>query len=168
MRDNKRFQCGEEMDVPPKLFLGATATPLSEPVSRLAEKIDSGANFIQTQFVFDVKKFADWIKQVKDLGLDRRAHILAGVGPIRSVKMAEFMRTIPGIEVPDEVIKRLKGAQNPREEGIKLCVDIIQQLKEIDGVAGVHIMAIAWEESIPQIVETAGLLPRPTVSAQPV
>ena len=168
MRDEKKFQCGEEMDVEPRLFIGAAANPFAEPFeyrpSRLAKKITAGADFIQTQLVYNVPKFAEYMKRVRDLGLHEKCYILAGVGPIKSVGMARYMQnSVPGMDVPEEIVARIKGVpkEQRRQEGIKQCVDIIQQIREIPGVAGVHIMAIEWEEAVPQIVELAGLLPRP-------
>ncbi len=168
MRDEKKFQCGEEMDVEPRLFIGAAANPFAEPFeyrpSRLAKKIAAGADFIQTQLVYNVPKFAEYMKRVRDLGLHEKCYILAGVGPIKSVGMARYMQnSVPGMDVPEEIVARIKGVpkEQRRQEGIKQCVDIIQQIREIPGVAGVHIMAIEWEEAVPQIVELAGLLPRP-------
>lgn len=172
MRDERKFQCGEEMMVEPRLFIGAAENPFADPfefrVMRLAKKVAAGADFIQTQIVYNLDKFAEWMKMVRDRGLHEKVKILAGVAPIKSVGAARYMKTkVPGMDVPDSIIERLKGV--PKEEvpkeGIKLCVDIIRQLRQIPGVAGVHIMAIEWEEAVPQIVEAAGLLPRPAVGA---
>jgi methylenetetrahydrofolate reductase (NADPH) len=137
-------------------------------VLRLAKKVAAGADFVQTQIVYNVDKFAEWMKMVRDRGLHEKVKILAGVAPIKSIGAAKYMKTkVPGMDVPDSVIERLQKV--PREqvskEGIRLCVDIINQLRQIPGVAGVHIMAIEWEEVVPQIVEAAGLLPRPTFGA---
>ena len=168
MRDEKKFQCGEEMAVEPRLFIGAAENPFADPfefrVIRLAKKVSAGADFIQTQIVYNVDKFAEWMKMVRDRGLHERVKILAGVAPIKSVGAAKYMKTrVPGMDVPDSIVERLQGV--PKEqvsgEGIKLCIDIINQLREIEGVAGIHLMAIEWEEAVPEIVEAAGLLPRP-------
>ena len=168
MRDGKKFQCGEEMAVEPRLFIGAAENPFADPfefrVARLAKKVAAGADFIQTQIVYNVDKFAEWMKRVRDRGLDEKVKILAGVAPVKSVGAARYMKTrVPGMDVPDSVIARLQGVPKEQvpKEGIRLCVDIIRQLREIEGVAGVHIMAIEWEEVVPEIVEAAGLLPRP-------
>ena len=168
MRDEKKFQCGEEMPVEPHLFVGAAANPFADPfefrVMRLAKKVTAGTDFIQTQIIYNVDKFAEWMKGVRDKGLHQKVKILAGVAPVKSVGAARYMKTkVPGMDVPDEVIERLRGV--PKEqvsnEGIKLCVDIINQVRQIEGVAGIHLMAIEWEEAVPEIIEAAGLLPRP-------
>jgi methylenetetrahydrofolate reductase (NADPH) len=131
-------------------------------VVRLAKKVRAGADFIQTQAVYDVAKFARWMKMVTDRGLDREVHILAGVIPIRSAGMARYMRDyVSGVSVPDEIVTRMEQAKNAKEEGARIAIAIIEQLKEIPGVHGVHIMAVGWEDIVPEIVERAGLLPRP-------
>jgi len=171
MRDKKKFQCGEEMTVEPRLFIGAAANPFADPfefrVVRLAKKIAAGADFIQTQIVYNVDKFAEWMKRVRDKGLHEKIRILAGVAPIKSVGAARYMKTrVPGMDVPDEIIERLRGVAKEQvsKEGIKLCVDIINQVCQIEGVAGIHLMAIEWEEAVPEIVEAAGLFPRPRLT----
>jgi len=173
MRDEKKFQCGDEMAVEPRLFIGAAENPFADPfefrVPRLAKKVEAGADFIQTQIVYNVGKFAEWMKGVRDRGLHERVKILAGVAPIKSMGAARYMKTrVPGMDVPDSVIERLQGATTKEQvskEGINLCVDIIKQVREIEGVAGIHLMAIEWEEVVPEIVEAAGLLPRPIVAS---
>ncbi|MFC1944761.1 methylenetetrahydrofolate reductase [Chloroflexota bacterium] len=170
MRDDKVFQCGDEMSVEPRLFIGAAANPFADPfeyrVFRLAKKVEAGVDFIQTQIVYNVEKFAEWMKQVRERGLHEKVKILAGVSPPKSIGAARYMQTrVPGMDVPDAVIDRLKGV--PKEqvsrEGMQICVDIINQVREIEGIAGVHIMAIEWEEAVPEICDVAGLLPRPRV-----
>jgi 5,10-methylenetetrahydrofolate reductase len=171
MRDEKVFQCGEKIKgEAPDFFLGAAANPFADPFEfralRLAKKIAAGAQFIQTQLVYNVEKFAAWMKAVRDLGLHEKCYILAGVTPPKSIGMARYMKNnVPGMDVPDHVIARLKGAKDAKkdvqEEGINICVDIINRVKEIEGVAGVHIMAIEWERSVPEIAKRADLLPRP-------
>lgn len=168
MRDGKKFQCGEEMVVEPRLFVGAAANPFADPfefrVMRLGKKVAAGADFIQTQIVYNVDKFAKWMKMVRDKGLHEKVKILVGVAPIKSVGAARYMKTkVPGMDVPDEIIERLRKASKEEvaKEGIKLCVDIINQVRQIEGVAGIHLMAIEWEETVPRIVEATGLLPRP-------
>lgn len=171
MRDEKKFQCGDEMAVEPRLFIGAAENPFADPfefrVPRLAKKVEAGADFIQTQIIYNVDKFAEWMKGVRDRGLHERVKILAGVAPIKSMGAARYMKTrVPGMDVPDSVIERLQGAPTKEQvsrEGINLCVDIIKQVREIEGVAGIHLMAIEWEEVVPKIVEAAGLLPRPVL-----
>lgn len=170
MRDEKKFQCGDEMRVEPRLFIGAAANPFADPfdyrVPRLAKKVKAGADFIQTQIVYNVDKFAEWMKRVCEKGLHEKVKILAGVAPIKSLGAARYMKTkVPGMDVPDEIITRLSGVTKEQvsKEGIKLCVDIINQVREIEGVAGIHLMAIEWEETVPGICEAAGLLPRPQI-----
>ena len=172
MRDERKFQCGEEMMVEPRLFIGAAANPFADPFDfrtiRLAKKVTAGADFIQTQIVYNVDRFAEWMKRARDKGLPERTKILAGVAPIKSVGAARYMKAnVPGMDVPDETIERLRGVpkeQVPRE-GINLCVDIINRVRQIEGVAGIHLMAIEWEEAVPEILHAAGLLPRPTLAA---
>ncbi len=171
MRDEKKFQCGDEMDMEPRLFIGAAANPFADPfefrVLRLANKVAAGADFIQTQIIYNVDKFAKWMEAVREKGLHEKVKILAGVAPIKSVGAARYMqKRVPGMDVPEEVIDRLKGVpkEDVSKEGIKICVDIINQVREIKGVAGIHLMAIEWEEVVHEIVEQAGLLPRPQVS----
>jgi len=171
MRDERKFQCGDEMAVEPHLFIGAAANPFADPfeyrVSRLAKKVAAGADFIQTQIVFNVDKFAEWMKGVCDRGLHEQVKILAGVAPIKSVGAAKYMKTkVPGMDVPDEIIERLQAVpkEERAKEGIKLCIDIINRVRQIEGVAGIHLMAIEWEETVPEIVEAAGLLPRPKLA----
>jgi 5,10-methylenetetrahydrofolate reductase len=166
MRDEKKFLCGENISGEVPLFIGAVENPFADPfeyrVIRLDKKVQAGADFIQTQAVFDVPRFAEWMKMVRDRGLDKRVHILAGVIPIKSVGMARYMRdNVSGISVPSEIVSRLEDAKNVKEEGVNISLEIIEQLKEIDGIHGIHIMAVAWEDIVPGIVEKAGFLPRP-------
>ena len=172
MRDEKKFQCGDEMLVEPRLFIGAAANPFADPfeyrVNRLAKKVAAGADFIQTQIIYNVDKFAEWMKEVRERGLHEKVKILAGVAPIKSVGAARYMQTkVPGMEVPDELIERLRGVpkEEVSKEGIKVCIDIINKVRQIEGVAGIHLMAIEWEEAVPEIVEAADLLPRPKFAA---
>jgi methylenetetrahydrofolate reductase (NADPH) len=165
------FANGEEIEGGPvRFFLGAAENPFADPFDfrpyRLAKKVKAGARFIQTQLIYNVPKFAQFMQRVRDLGLDQKVYILAGVGPIKSYGAAKYMATkVPGMDVPEEIVERMRKTpkEKQKEEGIKICVEIIQQVKEIPGVAGVHIMAIEWEEAVPQIVEMAGLYPRPEV-----
>ncbi len=168
MRDEKRFQCGDEIDVEPRLYVGAAANPFADPfeyrVFRLAKKAAAGADFIQTQIIYNVPKFAKWMEAVRDQGLDQKVKILAGVAPIKSIGAARYMQNkVPGMDVPEPIIERLKGVpkEDVKKEGIKQCIDIINEVRAIKGVAGIHLMAIEWEEAVPEIVEGAGLLPRP-------
>ncbi len=168
MRDEGKFLNGEEIDVPPKMFIGAACNPFADPfefrVHRLATKISAGADFIQTQCIFNMDKFRDFMKQVVDKGLHERCYILAGVTPMKNAGMANFMsKYVPGMDIPDSLIKRLKGVdkRDQAEEGIKIALEQIQEFKEMEGVAGVHLMAIEWEHKVPEIAERAGVLPRP-------
>ncbi|MDA0241975.1 MAG: methylenetetrahydrofolate reductase [Chloroflexi bacterium] len=168
LRDKGMFLSGRKLTVPPQLFLGAAANPFAPPFDwrplRLAKKIEAGAQFIQTQYCFDMPRFRTFMAKVRDLGLHEKVFILAGVGPLRSAKTAEYMRTkVPGVHIPDEVVERLKNAPKGKqlEEGKKICVEIIQQMREIEGIAGVHVMAYRQEELVAEIIEEAGLLPRP-------
>jgi methylenetetrahydrofolate reductase (NADPH) len=170
MRDEGKFLGGDELTIPPRLFIGAAANPFADPfetrVIRLAKKIAAGVQFIQTQCIFNIDRFKEWMEQVRDRGLHEKVHILGGVTPMKSVGMANYMKKfVPGMDVPDELIARIKGVEKEKrsEEGIKIAIETIQQLKEIEGVHGVHIMAIEWEEMVPRIAEQAGLLPRPQV-----
>ncbi|MGH2621743.1 MAG: methylenetetrahydrofolate reductase [Anaerolineales bacterium] len=168
MRDHSRYLSGRTLDKPPRLFLGAAENPFAPPYDfrplRLAKKVEAGADFFQLQFCFDLPRFEQFMRAVRELGLHERAFILAGVGPLRSVQAAEWMRShIPGVVIPDEVIRRLQGVppNQQLERGKRLCVEIIQQLREIPGVHGVHIMAFRHEALAAEIIEEAGLLPRP-------
>ncbi|GAI42600.1 unnamed protein product, partial [marine sediment metagenome] len=140
------------------------ADPFEFRVVRLAKKVKAGADFIQTQAIYDVAKFVKWMEMVTERGLDKQVHILAGVIPIRSTGMARYMRDyVSGVSVPDEIVTRMEQAENAKEEGARIVLEIIEQLKEIAGVHGIHIMAVGWEDIVPEIVEKAGLLPRPVL-----
>ncbi len=170
MRDEGKFLSGDDIKRPPAMFVGAAANPFADPfeirVIRLAKKIEAGAEFIQTQCIYNVDKFIEWIKQARDRGLTEKAYIMAGVTPLKSAGMAKYMKSrVPGMDVPDEIVERMAGTPKNKqaEEGIKICIETIQKLKEVDGVKGFHIMAIEWEERVPEIVKEAGLYPRPEV-----
>ncbi len=170
MRDEGKFISGDDLDGSPKMFVGAAANPFADPfeirVPRLAKKIAAGVEFIQTQCIYNLEKFEEWMKGVVDRGLHEECYIMAGLTPMKSVGMAKYMqKRVPGMDVPDEVIKRLQGVEKGKqaEEGIKMCIESIERLKEVEGVKGFHIMAIEWEEKVPEIVEAAGLYPRPKV-----
>lgn len=167
MRDDKKFINGEDMDVSPDFFIGCVENPFADPFEiramRLAKKVEAGADFCQTQIIYNVEKFEKWMSEVRKLDVHKKAYILAGVAPLKSVGMAKYMKNfVPGMDVPSEYIERMEAAKDPKEEGIKICVDIINRVKKIPGVAGVHIMAIEWEAAVPEITEKAGLLPRPS------
>jgi methylenetetrahydrofolate reductase (NADPH) len=170
MRDEGKLLSGYEMNVRPQMFIGAAENPFADPfetrVLRLAKKVAAGAQFIQTQCIYNMEKFKLWMQQIVERGLHEKVSILAGITPMKSLGMAKYMKAkVPGIDVPDEVIKRLQGV--PRDkvaaEGINIAVEQIQELKECPGVRGFHIMAVEWEEKVPEIVERAGLYPRPKV-----
>ena len=190
MRDEKTFECGDAMKgQEPRFFVGAAAAPFADPVDfrpyRLGKKVNAGANFIQTQLVYDIPAFKKYMDKVRELGLHEKTYILAGVGPLKSLGMARYMKkNVPGILVPEELISRMKKAAEPwagkrkdeltkedkrerakvwKEDGIKICIELIRKLQKIEGVAGVHIMAIEWEEAVAPIVEGAGLYPRPII-----
>jgi methylenetetrahydrofolate reductase (NADPH) len=170
MRDEGKFLGGDLITRPPQMFVGAAENPFADPyeirVPRLAKKIAAGVEFIQTQCIYNLDKFEDWVSKARDRGLTEQAYILAGLTPMKSVGMARYMKKrVPGMDVPDEIVKRLADTPKDKqaEEGLKICVESIQRLKEVKGVAGFHIMAIEWEEKVPEIVERAGLYPRPSV-----
>ena len=170
MRDEGKFLNGQDIDVPPRLFIGAASNPFAEPfefrVHRLAKKIAAGADFIQTQCIYNMDRFREFMKKVVDMGLHEKCYILAGVTPMKSVGMARYMsKQVPGMDVPDSIIKRLQGAGKGKVagEGIKFAIEQIEEFKEMEGVAGVHLMAIEWEHRVPEISELAGMLPRPKV-----
>jgi methylenetetrahydrofolate reductase (NADPH) len=171
MRDEGKFLNGEEITEPPRMFIGAAANPFGDPhefrVFRLAKKIEAGADFVQTQCIYNMERFRKWIIQANDMGLTEKVYILAGVTPMKSLGMARYMKkNVPGMDVPDEVIKRLEGVEKKKQasEGIQMCCEQIEEFKEMDGVAGIHLMAIEWEHRVPEIVEQAKLLPRPSPS----
>ena len=170
LRDKGQFLSGRQIDPPPNLFLGAASNPFVPPLDfrpiRLKKKIEAGANFIQTQFCFDMQRLQTFMTQVVDMGLHEKVFILVGVGPLRSAKQAEWMRrNIPGVSIPAATITRLKDAgKKSRTEGHLICVESIQRIQEIEGVAGVHVMAYKQEEVVPEILKSGGLLPRPAVS----
>lgn len=168
MRDEHKFLNGEDISGDVPFYIGAAANPFADPfefrVTRLAKKIAAGADFIQTQGIFDVAKFAKWMEMVRDRGLDEKAHILGGLIPIKSVGMARYMRNnVSGLSVPKEMVDRMADAKDPKEEGVKICLETIERLKEIEGVHGIHVMAVAWEDIVPRLVEEAGLMPRPVM-----
>jgi 5,10-methylenetetrahydrofolate reductase len=166
MRSENKFLSGEKISGEVPVFIGAAENPYADPfeyrVERLAKKVKAGADFIQTQAIYDVPKFAEWMKEIVKEGLDKKTHILAGVIPIKSAGMARYMRDyVPGVSVPDEIVTRMEDAKDAKEEGLKICLEIMEQIKDIPGVHGVHVMAVGWEDMVPVIVERAGLLPRP-------
>ncbi len=169
MCDEGKFLSDADIDEPPKMFIGAAANPFAEPfewrVHRLAKKVAAGAHFVQTQCIYNMERMREWVKQANDMGLTEKVYILAGVTPMKSLGMARYMqKSVPGMDVPEEVIARLKGVERKKQadEGIKMACEQIEEFKEMKGVAGVHLMAIEWEHKVPEIAERANVLPRPT------
>ncbi len=170
MRDEGKFQGGAVIHEPPKMFIGAASNPFAEPLEwrahRLAKKIEAGVDFVQTQCIYNMDIFREFVKQANDMGLLEKVYLLAGVTPMKSVGMAKYMQAkVPGMDVPDDLIKRLRGAGKGKvaDEGIKIACEQIEEFKEMKGVAGVHLMAIEWEHKVPEIAERAKVLPRPKV-----
>jgi methylenetetrahydrofolate reductase (NADPH) len=163
MRDDGQFLSGRKLSSPPNVFLGAAANPFAPPFDyrplRLEKKVTAGAQFVQTQYCYDMDMFRNYMAAVRDAGTHERVFILAGVGPLASARSAEWIRSnVPGIHIPDSVIRRLKGADDQKEEGVRICVDMINELREIEGVHGVHIMAFRQEHRVGEIVERSGVL----------
>lgn len=172
MRDERKLLSGQEMEEgkEPRLFIGAAVNPFADPfdwrVHRMAKKIEAGVDFVQTQCIYNMPKFREFMKRAVDMGLHEKCAILAGVTPMKSLGMARYMKNfVPGMDVPDDVINRVKGAakKDQAKEGKKMAAEQIQEMKEIKGVAGVHLMLIEWEEHVPEMAQMAGLLPRPEV-----
>jgi methylenetetrahydrofolate reductase (NADPH) len=164
MCDEGRFLSGDEIKGRPELFIGCVENPFADPFEiralRLAKKIRAGSRFVQTQCIFNVEKFARWMEMVRDLGLHEKAFILAGITPMKSPGMARYMKnSVPGMDVPDHLVERMASVPKERhwEEGIAICLETIEKVKAIKGVAGIHIMAIEWEGVVPEIVRKAGL-----------
>jgi len=173
MRDGKKFQCGEQIkEHEPKMFFGCAANPFAEPFDyrapRLGKKVNAGADFVQTQLIYNVERFRKFMEMCDDLGISAKTYILAGITPPRSLGMARYMKKfVPGLEVTDDIIQRMKDAKDKEDEGINIAVDIINEVREIKGVAGVHIMAIEWESALQEITSRANLLPRPVIAGEP-
>ncbi|HEY3277318.1 MAG TPA: methylenetetrahydrofolate reductase [Syntrophorhabdaceae bacterium] len=170
MRDLGEIIGGDKLSDGPDLFVGAVANPFADPfkyrVTRLAKKVDAGAEFVQTQCVYNLARFKEWMGLVKDYGLEKEVFILAGITPLKSARMAEYMaKQVAGMDVPEAIIDRMKGvaAKEQRAEGVKIAVETIEALKQMEGVSGVHIMAIEWEDVVPGLVEKSGLHPRPLI-----
>lgn len=169
MRDEKQFISGDPIkEHEPRLFIGAVANPFADPfefrVMRLAKKIEAGADFIQTQCIFDLDKFEEWMKLVVEQGLHKKTYIMAGITPVRSSRALKYMKSeVAGMSIPDELIERMDAAEDPKEEGVKIACEMIERIKGIEGVSGLHLMPIGWESITPVILEKTGLLPRPEV-----
>ena len=166
MRDEGKFISGDEIKGRPELFIGCAANPFADPFEiralRLAKKVKAGAQFVQTQCVFNVEKFSRWMGMVRDLGLHEKVFILAGITPMKSPGMARYMKnSVPGMDVPDSLVERITSVpkERYREEGVEICLETIEQVKAIRGIAGIHIMAIEWEDIVPEIAKRAGLRP---------
>jgi methylenetetrahydrofolate reductase (NADPH) len=170
MRDEAKIIGGDALSKAPDMFIGAAANPFADPLAfrvvRLAKKVAAGANFIQTQCIYNMDRFEKWMEMVRDRGLDEKCYILGGVTPLKSPGMAKYMKNnVAGMDVPDELINRMQGVSKDKwkEEGIKICVETVEKLKSMKGISGVHIMAIEWEEAVGEIAGMAGLLPRPVI-----
>jgi len=168
MREQGQDMSGFELKGAPQMFIGAAANPFADPfdyrVIRLAKKIEAGADFIQTQCVYNMERFKAWMNMAREEGLTEKVHILAGVTPMKSEGMAKYMaKRVAGMDVPESLIKRMGGVPKEKaaEEGINICLETIAELRDIPGVHGIHLMAIEWEDVVAQIVSEAGLLPRP-------
>lgn len=163
LREEKHLLSGQKLSVAPNWFIGAVENPSAAPqrfrAERLGKKVAAGAQFIQTQFVFDVPIVARWMQQVRDLGLDSRVHVLCGVGPIRSLRALEFLQSLPGVVIPDHVVRRMRGVPEDRmaAEALSLCAETIQALREIPGIKGVHIIASGHDDFIPEVLTRAGV-----------
>ncbi len=172
MRDEGRLLGGHQFEVRPQMFIGAAANPFASPnvearVSRLAKKAAAGVQFIQTQCIYNMDKFKEFMKIAVDRGLTEKVAILAGITPMKNVGMARYMqKRVPGLDVPEEIVKRIAGVPKDKQadEGINLAIEQIQEIKEMEGIKGFHVMAIEWEEKVPEIVERSGLYPRPQVN----
>jgi len=163
LRDEHRFLSGRKISYAPRVLLGAAENPFAHPVAwraqRLAKKVEAGAQFIQTQYCYDIPLLKQFLREVADLGLLGKVFILVGVGPLRSAKAAQFMRThVPGVHIPDEVVKRMAGAKDGAREGRQLCIDLIQEISSLPGVSGIHLMAYKQEDSVPEIIDRSGVL----------
>jgi methylenetetrahydrofolate reductase (NADPH) len=170
MRDQGKIIGGEPIQVSPKLFIGAAANPFADPANwravRLAKKVEAGADFIQTQSVYNLDRFSEFMNQVRDMGLTEKVSILAGITPLKTVGTARYIASkVAGMDVPEDVIGRMAGVPKNKQadEGIKIAVETIQRVREIKGVAGIHLMAIEWEQKVPEILKAAGLDKRPVV-----
>jgi methylenetetrahydrofolate reductase (NADPH) len=171
MRDEGKFLSGAEIDGRPQIFIGAAANPFADPfewrVHRPAKKVQAGVDFIQTQCIYNMPKWREFVRQANDMGLTEKVFLLAGITPMKSLGMAKYMKgKVPGMDVPDEIISRLQGVPRDKqaEEGVKIALEQIAEMKAMKGVAGVHLMAIEWEHRVPEIAERAGMLPRPAVN----
>ena len=167
LQEKGEFIGGNKSKFPPKFFLGATSNPFADPAElqliRLEKKINAGARFIQTQAIYNVERFCEWMEKVRERGLHERAYIQAGILVNKSLKSIQMTKLVAGMDIPDVFVERMEGAEDQKAEGMEIALGLIEELRKVEGVSGVHIMAVGWEESVPTIVERAGLLPRPAV-----
>jgi methylenetetrahydrofolate reductase (NADPH) len=163
MRDDSQFLSGRALDLPPRLFMGASINPFVPPIAnradQLAKKVAAGAEFIQTQYAFNMDVLKDFMTKAVDLGLMENCHMIVGVGVLPSAKTAEWMRSnVPGVHIPDSIIKRMAGSKSPKKEGRDICVELMQEIKEINGVSGIHVMAYKQEKYVGDVVKRSGVL----------
>ncbi|MCP5157441.1 MAG: methylenetetrahydrofolate reductase [Ectothiorhodospiraceae bacterium] len=163
LRDERRFQSGRAISVPPQIFIGAAdnpfAPPLAHRVDRLEKKIAAGAQFVQTQWCFDVPRLEAYMREVRARELHRRCHVLVGVGPLVSARAGQWIRdNVPGVHIPDAVLERLARSTRPRLEGRRMCMETVQRVRDIEGVAGVHMMAYRQEEAVAEIIDASAVL----------
>ena len=170
MVEQSCFDNGRKVKPPPQFFIGAVENPFAQPYDyrpyRLAKKVAAGARFIQTQLIYNLDRFREFMRRAVDLGLDKQVHILAGVGPLKSAEQAKYLATqVAGMDIPQAIVERMiktpKAAQP--EEGIRICAEIVEQVRGLPGVSGIHIMAVHWAEAVPEIVTRVGLYPRPAL-----
>ena len=168
LRDRGVLHGGDPVDPVPPLFIGATANPFGGPMEdsfvNLRGKAEAGADFVQTQAIFDLDAFEEWMHLVRKEWLHETVHILAGIVPLKSAKAARFMNEkVPGIVVPPEILRRIEKAGDPKAEGLAIAVETVEALRKIEGVHGVHVMAVNWEDAVLPILKRAGLHPRPSL-----
>ncbi len=172
MRDDGKFLSGRKITSPPPVFLGAAANPFAPPLDwrplRLAKKIEAGAQFVQTQYCFDVPLLRSYMEKVRDMGLDEKCFILVGIGPLASARTGRWIRSnVPGVHIPDSILDRLEGAQDQKKEGRQICIDLIQEVREIEGVSGIHVMAYRQEKFVSEIISASGVLSYESLVRQP-
>jgi len=165
LQDNGEFIGGNKSKFPPKFFLGATANPFADPeelqLIRLEKKINAGAKFIQTQAIYNIDRFTEWMERVRERGLHKRAYIQAGVLVNKSLKSIQMTQLVAGMDIPDIFVERMDKAEDKQKEGFTIALELIKKLKTVEGISGIHVMAVGWEEIVPEIVKQAGFLPRP-------
>jgi len=171
LQDSGTFMGGSVCKVPPRFFIGGAGHPFADPqelqILRMKKKIDGGARFITTQAIYDIDKFKAWMELVRAQGLHERAYIQGGIVVNKSLKSIQMTGLVAGMDVPDYLIERMEKAEDKQAEGVNIAVDLLSQIMEVEGVSGIHIMAIGWEDIVPTIVERLGLLPRPVLPPEP-